>query len=79
MPTFLYAMPDLGCPRESASMPRVVDLASSALAVPASGWGGQDGYPEPKEDGYPLDEGRLRSRGSLRSLGTAKPPIQPGA
>ena len=29
-----------------AEMPRVVDLASSALAVPASGWGGQDAYPE---------------------------------
>ena len=27
-------------------MPRVVDLASSALAVPASGWGGRDGCPE---------------------------------
>jgi death-on-curing protein len=30
-------------------MPRVVDLASSALAVPASGWGGQDAYPEPAQ------------------------------
>lgn len=29
-----------------AEMPRVVDLASSALALPASGWGGQDAYPE---------------------------------
>jgi death on curing protein len=32
-----------------AEMPRVVNLASSALAVPASGWGGQDAYPEPAQ------------------------------
>ncbi len=29
-----------------ADMPRVVDLASSALSVPTSGWRGQDAYPE---------------------------------
>jgi len=29
-----------------ASMPRVVDLASSALAVPSSGWQGVEAYPE---------------------------------
>jgi death on curing protein len=27
-------------------MPRVVDLASSALAVPSSGWQGAEAYPE---------------------------------
>lgn len=29
-----------------ADMSRVVNLASSALSVPASGWEGQDAYPE---------------------------------
>jgi death-on-curing protein len=29
-----------------AEMPRVVNLASSALSVPSSGWQGQDAYPE---------------------------------
>ena len=29
-----------------AEMPRVVSLASSALSVPASGWQGQEAYPE---------------------------------
>ncbi len=29
-----------------ADMPRVVDLASSALAVPSSGWQGAEAYPE---------------------------------
>jgi death-on-curing protein len=29
-----------------AGMPRVVDLASSALSVPASGWQGKEAYPE---------------------------------
>ncbi len=27
-------------------MPRVVNLAASALAVPSSGWGGRDAYPD---------------------------------
>jgi death on curing protein len=29
-----------------AEMPRVVNLASSALSVPSSGWQGKDAYPE---------------------------------
>lgn len=29
-----------------AEMPRVINLASSALAVPGSGWGGREAYPE---------------------------------
>ncbi len=29
-----------------ADMPRVVDLASSALSMPTSNWRGQDAYPE---------------------------------
>jgi death-on-curing protein len=29
-----------------AEMPRVVNLASSALSVPGSGWQGQDAYPD---------------------------------
>jgi death-on-curing protein len=32
-----------------AEMPRVVDLASSALSVPASGWQRQEAYPEPAQ------------------------------
>ena len=29
-----------------AEMPRVINLASSALAVPGSGWGAREAYPE---------------------------------
>ena len=29
-----------------ADIPRVVNLAASALAVPSSGWGGRDAYPD---------------------------------
>jgi death-on-curing protein len=37
----------LGVPAERlAEMPHLVHLAESALAVPRSGWGGQDAYPE---------------------------------
>jgi death-on-curing protein len=36
-----------GVPAEVlAGMPRVTDLASSALSVPASGWQGTEAYPE---------------------------------
>lgn len=43
----LIAEAVLGLPAERlAEMPRVINLASSALAVPASGWSGRDAYPE---------------------------------
>ena len=54
-----------------AEMPRVVSLASSALAVPGSGWQGQDAYPEPKQKvgllaarlakNHPLPDGNKRA------------------
>jgi len=52
-------------------MPRVVGLASSALSVPSSGWGGQDAYPELAEKAgllaarlaknHPLPDGNKRA------------------
>ena len=43
----LIAEAVLGVPAERlAEMPHLVHLADSALAVPKSGWGGQDAYPE---------------------------------
>lgn len=54
-----------------AEMPRVVSLASSALAVPASGWQGQDAYPDPAQKAgllaarlaknHPLPDGNKRA------------------
>jgi len=54
-----------------AEMPRVVSLASSALSVPASGWQGQEAYPElAQKDGllaarlaknHPLPDGNKRA------------------
>jgi len=54
-----------------AEMPRVVSLASSALSVPASGWQGQDAYPEPAQKAgllaarlaknHPLPDGNKRA------------------
>lgn len=42
----LIAEAILSVPAERlAEMPRVVQMASSALAVPASGWEGRDAYP----------------------------------
>ena len=53
-----------------AEMPRVVSLASSALSVPASGWQGQEAYPEPAQKAgllaarlaknHPLPDGNKR-------------------
>ena len=43
----LIAEAVLGLPAERlAEMPRVVDLAESALSVPSSGFGGQEAYPD---------------------------------
>lgn len=43
----LIAETVLGIPAERlGEMPRVVDLASSSLAVLASGWGGVEAYPD---------------------------------
>ena len=43
----LIAEAVLGIPAERiGEMPRVVELASSSLAVPASGWGGVQAYPD---------------------------------
>jgi death-on-curing protein len=43
----LIAEAVLGLPAERlAEMPRVINLASSARAVPSSGWSGHDAYPE---------------------------------
>jgi death-on-curing protein len=54
-----------------AEMPRVVSLASSALSVPASGWQGQEAYPEPAQKAgllgarlaknHPLPDGNKRA------------------
>jgi len=54
-----------------AEMPRVVSLASSALSVPASGWQGQEAYPEPSQKAgllaarlaknHPLPDGNKRA------------------
>ena len=54
-----------------AEMPRVVDLASSALSVPGSGWQGQEAYPEPAQKAgllaarlaknHPLPDGNKRA------------------
>jgi death-on-curing protein len=54
-----------------ADMPRVVNLASSALSVPASGWQGQEAYPEPAQKAgllaarlaknHPLPDGNKRT------------------
>jgi len=54
-----------------AEMPRVVSLASSALSVPASGWQGQEAYPEPAQKtgllaarlakNHPLPDGNKRA------------------
>ena len=54
-----------------AEMPRVVSLASSALSVPASGWQGQDAYPQPAQKAgllaarltknHPLPDGNKRA------------------
>lgn len=54
-----------------AEMPRVVNLASSALAVPESGWQGQEAYPEPAQKAgllaarlaknHPLPDGNKRA------------------
>jgi len=54
-----------------AEMPRVVSLASSALGVPASGWQGQEAYPEPAQKAgllaarlaknHPLPDGNKRA------------------
>jgi death-on-curing protein len=54
-----------------AEMPRVVSLASSALAVPGSGWQGQEAYPEPAQKAgllaarlaknHPLPDGNKRA------------------
>jgi death-on-curing protein len=43
----LVAEAVLGVPAEQlADMPRVVNMASSALAVPKAGWSGKEAYPE---------------------------------
>ncbi len=52
-------------------MPRVVDLASSALSVPSSGWQGQEAYPDPAQKAgllaarlaknHPLPDGNKRA------------------
>ena len=54
-----------------AEMPRVVDLASSALSVPGSGWKGQEAYPDPAQKAgllaarlaknHPLPDGNKRA------------------
>jgi len=54
-----------------AEMPRVVDLASSALSVPGSGWQGQEAYPDPAQKAgllaarlaknHPLPDGNKRA------------------
>ena len=54
-----------------AVMPRVVDLASSALSVPSSGWQGQEAYPDPAQKAgllaarlaknHPLPDGNKRA------------------
>ena len=54
-----------------ADRPRVVNLASSALSVPASGWQGQEAYPEPAQKAgllaarlaknHPLPDGNKRT------------------
>ena len=46
----LIAEAVLGVPAEElADMPRVIQMAASALAVPSAGWGGAEAYPEPAQ------------------------------